>query len=432
MSIYIYGDCKDMEKWLSKNLYTFSVEGGPSNYVMVDNKKIETLKALKLHFNNTLFVFNETYKPFIHNWAHQLTISHEKTHWLESEIELYSDVTQWKTNQLTPIDKYYITNILRLFTQLDVVVGQNYCDQFIPLFKNNEVRNMLCSFACREGTHQRAYALLNDTLGLPDKEYHTFLEYEEMSNKVDFMLDSNLKTREGIALALAKAVFNEGLSLFASFVMLLNFQRFGKMLGMGKIVEWSIRDETIHVKGVSTLFNVFMKSNEDMRDYVNIKIKYMLLNIVRLEELFVDLVYKKVESNQIEGLPKDDLMHFIKYLADKRLRQIGCEPLYNIPRNPLPWVDWIINGSDHTNFFENRVTDYEISGLSGQWNDVYTTKPKKDKTENIFSSFTGFGSGSSEKGFLDNSAVKSRKNDSKPKNRFNFLKKSQDSFITEF
>ena len=151
------------------------------------------------------------------------------------------DVSDWKGGKVTDIEKEYITNILRLFTQSDVAVGQNYFDQFIPKFKNNEVRNMLGSFASREGIHQRAYALLNETLGLSDAEYHAFLEYKEMANKLAFMQKSDNSTHRGLALAVAKSVFNEGVALFASFVMLLNFQRFGKMKGMGKVVEWSIR-----------------------------------------------------------------------------------------------------------------------------------------------------------------------------------------------
>ena len=118
-----------------------------------------------------------------------MTTRHEKAHWIEEEVDLSEDVTDWKGGKMSDVEKEYVTNILRLFTQSDVAVGQNYFDQFIPKFKNNEVRNMLGSFATREGIHQRAYALLNETLGLPDSEYHAFLEYQEMADKIDYVLD---------------------------------------------------------------------------------------------------------------------------------------------------------------------------------------------------------------------------------------------------
>ena len=178
-----------------------------------------------------------TYKPFAYPWAVELTKKHEEIHWVEDEAELSEDVQDWKL-KLSKSEKEFITHVLRLFTQSDLQVGANYHDFLIPKIKNNEARNMLSSFANREGVHQRAYALLNDTLGLPEEDFHKFLDYTEMSDKIEFMKDNNINSLQGLALAFAQSVFNEGMSLFASFVMLLNFQRFGKMKGMGTIVEW--------------------------------------------------------------------------------------------------------------------------------------------------------------------------------------------------
>ena len=121
-----------------------------------------------------LLEFSKTYKPFLYPWAVELTKKHEEIHWIEDEAELSEDVQDWRT-KLTDDEKLFITQVLRLFTQSDVQVGENYHELLIPKFKNNEVRNMLSSFANREGVHQRAYALLNDTLGLPDSDYHAFL-----------------------------------------------------------------------------------------------------------------------------------------------------------------------------------------------------------------------------------------------------------------
>ena len=197
-------------------------------------------------------------------------------------------------------------HVLRLFTQSDVAVGQNYYEYYIPKFKNNEVRNMLGSFAAREGIHQRAYALLNDTLGLPETEFHAFLEYKEMSEKLDFMTDNDNSTNHNLALALAKSVFSEGISLFSSFVMLLNFQRHGKMKGMSKVVEWSIRDETMHVDGMTQLFKQFCLENPELiNDDFKKEIYRMARKVVELEDNFVDLAYDK--EDVIEDLSKDDV-----------------------------------------------------------------------------------------------------------------------------
>ena len=313
--------------------------------------------------------FSTTYKPFHYPWAVEITTRHEKAHWIEDEIDLSEDVTDWKGGKITAVEKDYITNILRLFTQSDVAVGQNYYDQFIPKFKNNEVRNMLGSFAAREGIHQRAYALLNDTLGLPDSEYHAFLEYTEMVDKIDFIMKSDPSTQRGLGLALAKSVFNEGVALFASFVMLLNFQRFGKMKGMGKVVEWSIRDESMHVEGNSKLFRSFCAEHGRIVDQdFKAEIYEMSRRAVELEDKFIDLAY---EMGDIEGLSKEEVKEYIRYIADRRLLQLGLKTNFKVKENPLPWLEWVLNGADHTNFFENRVTEYEVAGLSGTWEEAY-------------------------------------------------------------
>ena len=319
-----------------------------------------------------LMEFSETYKPFHYPWAVEITTRHEKVHWVEDELDLSEDVSDWKSGKTSVVEREYITNILRLFTQSDVAVGQNYFDQFIPKFKNNEVRNMLGSFATREGIHQRAYALLNETLGLSDAEYHAFLEYQEMTDKIEFMMDSDPNTVRGLGLSLAKAVMNEGVALFASFVMLLNFQRYGKMKGMGKVVEWSIRDESIHVEGVSKLFKAYCAEHPRIiDDEFKGQIYEMARQAVKLEDKFIDLAYA---LGDIEGLAAADVKTYIRYITDRRLLQLGMKPNFKVKDNPLPWLEWVLNGADHANFFENRVTEYEVAGLTGKWDDVYETQ----------------------------------------------------------
>ncbi len=318
----------------------------------------------------SLLKFSETYKPFLYPWAVELTKKHEEIHWIEDEAELSEDVQDWKT-KLSDDEKVFITHVLRLFTQSDVQVGENYHELLIPKFKNNEVRNMLSSFANREGVHQRAYALLNDTLGLPDEEYHAFLEYTEMADKINFMKDGNISSHMGLALALAQSVFNEGMSVFASFVMLLNFQRFGKMKGMATIVEWSIRDETIHVQGNAKLFREFTDEHPRIvNDELKSKIYQMAENAVALEDKFIQLAFK---GNSVQGLTKKEVRDYIRHIADRRLLQLGLKPLFKQKKNPLPWLDWVLNGASHDNFFEKRVTEYSVNGMEGEdfgWDEI--------------------------------------------------------------
>jgi len=312
----------------------------------------------------SLLEFSKTYKPFKYPWAVELTKKHEEIHWVEDEAELSEDVMDWKT-KLNDAEKDFITQVLRLFTQSDVQVGENYHELLIPKFRNNEARNMLSSFANREGVHQRAYALLNDTLGLPDEDFHKFLEYTEMSDKIDFMKQGDINSHTGLALSLAQSVFNEGLSVFASFVMLLNFQRYGKMKGMGTIVEWSIRDETLHVQGNAKLFREFCQEHPRIvNDELKSKIYQMAKDVVKLEDRFIKLAFNGLE---MEGLTETDVKQYIRHIADRRLLQLGMKPNFKVKDNPLPWLDWVLNGASHDNFFEKRVTEYSVNGMSGNW-----------------------------------------------------------------
>jgi glutaredoxin len=185
-----------------------------------------------------------------------------------------------------------------------------------------------------------------------------------MSDKHEHMLDADTTTDVGLVLALAKAVCNEGISLFASFAMLLNFQRKGKMKGMGKVVEWSQRDETIHVDGIARVLGALLDDKPELiTPAVKLKLYELFRHTVELEDAFVDLAF---DLGGIEGLTAKEVKRYVRFIANRRLTQIGLKENWpEIESNPLPWVDWLVAGADHTNFFEGKVTEYDVAGLTG-------------------------------------------------------------------
>ena len=308
---------------------------------------------------------SKVYKPFKYPWAVEYAVNSEKTHWGEWEAKLQEDVAQWQGGKLTAQEKHHVTQILKLFTQSDVTVGRNYLEYYIPKFKNNEIRAMLTSFANREFVHQRSYALLNDTLGLPEDEFSAFADVKAMRDKLDFMADIDINSKAGIGRAIARSVMNEGMSLFSAFIMLLNYQRFGKMRGMCEIVEWSIRDETMHTEGMVKLFRAFCDEHPRIvTDEFKKAIYDMFRTGVSLEDKVIDNAY---EMGVVEGLEASEVKQYIRYLADRRLIQLGLKGNWKVKENPLPWLDWIINGASHKNFFEGTVTDYNADGMEGDW-----------------------------------------------------------------
>ena len=224
---------------------------------------------------------------------------------------------------------------------------------------------MLTSFANREFVHQRSYALLNDTLGLPESEFSAFREYQAMADKVEYMADIDMHSVSGMAKAIARSVMNEGMSLFSAFAMLLNYQRFGKMRGMCEIVEWSIRDESMHCEGMVKLFREFCDEHPRIvTDDFKKDIYDMFRGAVALEDKVIDNAY---EMGHVEGVTAEEIKQYIRYLADRRLIMLGLKGNWKVKENPLPWLDWIINGASHKNFFEGTVTDYNANGMVGEW-----------------------------------------------------------------
>jgi glutaredoxin 3 len=313
--------------------------------------------------------YSDTYIPKYHDLV-AITKEHEEAHWTEDEAKLQDDVEQWKTGFLSDSEMNLIRNILRLFTTSDVNVGQGYYDKLIPMIKNNEARNMLGSFASREGTHQRGYALLNDTLGFGDDFYNEFLDFAEMKEKHEFQIESIGKSLSDFAGYLAKQTLIEGVSLFASFAMLLNFDRQGKMKGMSEVVLWSIRDESIHVKGNSLLFRIFLDEHPRI---VNDEFKRGVYDcareLVRLEDAFIDRAF---EMGDMNNLASEDVKGYIRYVTDYRLTQLGFKPIWDLQEHPLPWVDALVSGTSHGNFFEREIVDYSKNNLTGDFDEYYT------------------------------------------------------------
>jgi ribonucleoside-diphosphate reductase beta chain len=309
------------------------------------------------------------YKPFHYPWAYDAWLTQQRIHWLPEEVPLADDVKDWR-HKLNDGERNLLTQIFRFFTQADVEVNNCYMRHYSRVFKPTEVQMMLSAFSNIETVHISAYSHLLDTLGMPEVEYRAFLKYKEMKDKYDFMQQWGVATREDIAKTLAVfGAFTEGLQLFASFAMLLNFPRFNKMKGMGQIVTWSVRDETLHTNSIIRLFQTFRQENQDIwTEAVQRDLYVACSTIVDHEDAFIDLAF---ELGGVEGLEAAEVKRYIRYIADRRLMQLGLQPIFHIEKNPLPWLDEILNGVEHTNFFENRATEYSRAATRGTWDEAF-------------------------------------------------------------
>lgn len=312
-----------------------------------------------------------SFKPFNYPWAYDAWLKHEQSHWLHTEVPMAEDVKDWK-NKLTKEEKEFLTHIFRFFTQGDIDVAGGYVKNYLPHFPQPEIRMMLSGFAAREALHIAAYSHLIETLGLPETTYNQFLQYQAMRDKHEYVFNVTAGESTTMSKATDIAVFSaftEGMQLFSSFIMLLNFPRHGSMKGMGQIVTWSIVDETQHAEAMIKLFRTYIEENKEIwNDELKAKIYTIAEEMVRLEDCFIDLAFS---MGAMQDLNADDVKKYIRYITDRRLISLGLKGIMKVKRNPLPWVEEMINAPTHTNFFENRATDYAKGALTGSWEEVW-------------------------------------------------------------
>ena len=183
--------------------------------------------------------------------------------------------------------------------------------------------------------------------------------------KYDYIRSFDVKSVEDLAINLAVfGGFMEGISLFSSFAILMNFPRLGRLRGVGQIVTWSIRDESLHSEAVCDLFRELIHENphiwtQNLRDTLT----HACEDMVKLEDAFIDTCFS---MGEVPGLTPGEVKQYIRYTADKKLHELGLDQIYGA-KNPLGWLDIMVNAKEHTNFFENRATEYAKGAVVADW-----------------------------------------------------------------
>ena len=307
------------------------------------------------------------YKPFEYQTAFEFYKDQHRAHWLADEVPLSSDLNDWKL-KLSESEKSLIGNILKSFAQTETYVNDYWATKVAVWFPKHEIKAMACAFADFESIHAEAYARLNEELGLDD--FEAFMEDEEAKAKIDRLVELPGDTLREKALSLAIfSAFTEGVNLFSSFAILMSFQLRNLMKGTGQIVEWSVRDESLHSKAGCWLFRTMMEEMPELNEGMESQIYEACDLSVKLEFDFID---KAFEMGEVKGLNIDQLKNFIKERANQKLIELGYNPLYNdIDPNLLKQMEWfghLTSGKTHQDFFAGRVTDYSKS--TADWSDL--------------------------------------------------------------
>ena len=316
------------------------------------------------------------YKPFEYQEASDYWLQQQQAHWLHTEVPMMSDVNDWKQN-LSETEKNIIGTILKGFAQTETVVNDYWTQLVTKWFRKPEVIKMAVTFGAFETIHAEAYSLLNEELGLDD--FSEFLEDEATMAKINALTtvrDSHDGTPNWHERAKSLAIFSaftEGVNLFSSFAVLLSYKMRNLLKGVGQIVEWSVRDESLHSNAGCWLFRTLMEEHPEFKTKKLIKeIEEAAHLAIKLEFDFIDKVF---EMGDLENLTKNELKNFIKHRVNTKMGDLGLNPI--IPSSEIDkgalktmkWFDAVIAGKQQTDFFASRVTNYSKGHLD--WSNAF-------------------------------------------------------------
>lgn len=309
------------------------------------------------------------YKPFEYQEAADYWLKQQQAHWLHTEVPMMSDLNDWNSN-LNETEKNIIGSILKGFAQTETVVNDYWTQLVTKWFRKPEVIMMATTFGAFETIHAEAYSLLNETLGL--ENFDEFMEDEATMAKIENLTtirDSFDGEKDPHEIAKSLAIFSaftEGVNLFSSFAVLLSFKMRNKLKGVGQIVEWSIRDESLHSEAGCWLFRTLIEENPELKTpELEAAINEAALLSLQLE---LDFIRKCYELGDLEGCSQYDLENFIKNRINTKLGDLGYKGIITdidlTAVERMKWFDHLSGGKQHTDFFANRVTNYSKGNMS--------------------------------------------------------------------
>lgn len=306
-----------------------------------------------------------SYAPFEYQQAYEFWEKQQQAHWLHWEVSMNADVNDWKF-VLSDSERQVVGHILKGFTQTEIFIEDYWSNRVASWFKKPEIQMMANTFAAFESIHAVAYAYLNQTLGLED--YEAFLHDSTTKAKIDRLIETKGKSKLDIAKSLAIfSAFNEGVSLFSSFAILLNFSRFNKLKGVGQIISFSVRDESQHSDAGCWLFRTMVSEYPEIwTDEFKKEIYDAARLTVQLEDDYIDRAFT---YGEIEGLTSGDLKQFIRFRTNTKLQDIGLKTNWkNIDQDSVKritsWFEPMTSGTEMQDFFSGRPTSYSKSVIS--------------------------------------------------------------------
>lgn len=312
--------------------------------------------------------------PHTNKWAWDLFIDGAANNWMPTEVSMAKDIEQWKGNTLSNEEKLVVKRCLGFFAGSESLVANNLLLSIFKFVTDAECRQYILRQAYEESLHNLTVVYCCDSLSLDiDEVYQAYNSIPSIKAKDDFLMeistdinraDFNINTIEGkrefLRNLITYYVVCEGIFFYSGFAMLLSFNRQNKLPGIGEQIQYTLRDESLHIKFGTTLINRIREDNP--RIWTKSFELETMQHIQKAMELEIDYA-KDVLPNGILGLNSEMFIEYMSFIANRRLTNLGIESPYKDAQNPFSWMSEIIDLEKCKNFFETRVTEYQVANI---------------------------------------------------------------------
>ena len=312
--------------------------------------------------------------PFKYEWAWTKYLDGGANNWMPQEINMTQDIALWRSNDgLSEDERKIVMRNLGFFSTADSLVANNLVLSIYRLVTNPECRQYLLRQAFEEAIHTHAYQYCIESLGMDEGEIFNMyrevpavakkaawaLKYTQAIGNPQFQTGTTEDDQELLQNLIAFYCVLEGLFFYCGFSQILSMGRRNKMTGVAEQFQYILRDESMHVNfGVDVINQIKNENPKLWTEEFQAKMTQMIL-----EGLALEIEYARdTMPRGVLGMNAQMMEDYLKFITNRRLTQIGLSEQFPGVENPFPWMSEIMDLRKEKNFFETRVTEYQVGG----------------------------------------------------------------------
>lgn len=308
--------------------------------------------------------------PIHYGWAYDLYNQAVRNTWFPHEIALKEDIEDWE--KMTDDEKHAVKFLMAFFNPAELIVNRSIALGIYPYLKSPECHLYLAKQMWEEANHCVAFEYVLQTFPF-DREtiFKIHLEVPSMKAKEEYInkymrrmteetldISSIEGKKDFIRNLIATNIVMEGIWFYSGFMVALSFRQRNQLRNFGSMINWVIRDESLHLKfGMNLVHNILEENQELLTEEFADEIRKIIIDGVDLETEY----NKDLFPHGILGLNADYVNRYVQYVADRRLEELGLQKYYNAT-NPAKWMSTATDVYELVNFFETQNTSYEVDG----------------------------------------------------------------------